>query len=129
MQNVDSVTLELIKGAIRSARKEMEALVDRTSMSPFIREKLVRIVTAGGSWGSQLERPVEQALDDVPDDVPDGFVPLASARDDFGAVLDEDGLAVDGPATEARRQRLAGPTAMRHRGSYFSCDEPREAAG
>ncbi len=39
MQNVDTVTLELIKGAIRSARSEMEALIDRTSMSPFIREK------------------------------------------------------------------------------------------
>ena len=35
----DTVTLELIKGAIRSARGEMEALIDRTAMSPFIREK------------------------------------------------------------------------------------------
>lgn len=39
MKNVDSVTLELIKGAIQSSRKEMEALIDRTAMSPFIREK------------------------------------------------------------------------------------------
>ncbi|MCG8694594.1 MAG: hydantoinase B/oxoprolinase family protein, partial [Minwuiales bacterium] len=39
MQNIDTVTLELIKGAIRSTRSEMEALIDRTSMSPFIREK------------------------------------------------------------------------------------------
>ena len=36
---IDPVTLELIKGAIQSAREEMEALVDRTAMSPFIREK------------------------------------------------------------------------------------------
>jgi len=36
---VDPVMLELIKGAIQSARTEMEALVDRTAMSPFIREK------------------------------------------------------------------------------------------
>ncbi len=39
MSNIDPITLELIKGAIRSARSEMEALIERTSMSPFIREK------------------------------------------------------------------------------------------
>jgi len=33
------VTLELINGALQAARAEMEALIDRTSMSPFIREK------------------------------------------------------------------------------------------
>ena len=36
---LDPVTVELIKGALQSARSEMEALIDRTSMSPFIREK------------------------------------------------------------------------------------------
>jgi N-methylhydantoinase B len=36
---VDPVTLELIKGMLRSARSEMEALIERTAMSPFIREK------------------------------------------------------------------------------------------
>lgn len=36
---VEPITLELIKGAVQSARREMEALVDRTAMSPFIREK------------------------------------------------------------------------------------------
>jgi N-methylhydantoinase B len=39
MRNLDTVTLELIKGAIDSARAEMEALIERTAMSPFIREK------------------------------------------------------------------------------------------
>ena len=39
MRNMDAVTLELIKGAIQSARAEMEAIIDRTAMSPFIREK------------------------------------------------------------------------------------------
>ena len=37
--NVDTVTLELVKGALQAARAEMEALIDRTAMSPFIREK------------------------------------------------------------------------------------------
>lgn len=33
------ITLELIKGALQSARTEMETLIGRTAMSPFIREK------------------------------------------------------------------------------------------
>lgn len=36
---VDQIALELISGALQAARAEMEALIDRTSMSPFIREK------------------------------------------------------------------------------------------
>ena len=39
MRNLDTVTLELIKGAIQSGRVEMEALIERSAMSPFIREK------------------------------------------------------------------------------------------
>jgi N-methylhydantoinase B len=37
--HVEPITLELIKGMMRSARAEMEALIERTAMSPFIREK------------------------------------------------------------------------------------------
>ena len=33
------ITLELIKGALGAARSEMETLIGRTAMSPFIREK------------------------------------------------------------------------------------------
>jgi N-methylhydantoinase B len=36
---VDPVTVELIKGALLAARQEMEAVIERTAMSPFIREK------------------------------------------------------------------------------------------
>jgi N-methylhydantoinase B len=39
MNAPDQFTLELIKGALNAARREMEALIARTSMSPFIREK------------------------------------------------------------------------------------------
>jgi len=35
----DQFTLELIKGALNGARREMEVLIARTAMSPFIREK------------------------------------------------------------------------------------------
>src|SRR4051812_12577686 len=33
------VTLEIIRGAIRAAQAEMEALIERTAISAFIREK------------------------------------------------------------------------------------------
>ncbi len=39
MSTTDQFTKELIKGALNAARSEMEALIARTSMSPFIREK------------------------------------------------------------------------------------------
>ncbi|NHN84153.1 hydantoinase B/oxoprolinase family protein [Acetobacter musti] len=38
-ETCDSVNLEIIRGGIRSIQAEMEALIERTAMSPFIREK------------------------------------------------------------------------------------------
>lgn len=35
----DPVTLEIVKGSVRAAQAEMEALLERTAMSPVIREK------------------------------------------------------------------------------------------
>src|SRR5260370_13024151 len=35
----DPVTLEIIRGALRAAQAEMEALLERTAISAFIREK------------------------------------------------------------------------------------------
>jgi N-methylhydantoinase B len=37
--DVDPVTIQIVKGALRSAQLEMETLLARTAMSPFIREK------------------------------------------------------------------------------------------
>jgi N-methylhydantoinase B len=96
-----------------------------SDMNRLKKGDLVRIVTAGGGgWGSPLERPAAQ----VRDDVLDGFISRASARDDYGVVLDDHGLEVDRPATEALRRRLAGPTGMYHRRGYFDGEEPRAAA-
>ena len=39
MTECDPVTLEIIRGAIRAAQAEMEALLERTAISAFIREK------------------------------------------------------------------------------------------
>jgi N-methylhydantoinase B len=35
----DPVTLEIVRGSLRAIQGEMEALIERTAMSPFIREK------------------------------------------------------------------------------------------
>ena len=35
----DPVTLEIVRGAIRAAQAEMEALIERTAICAFIREK------------------------------------------------------------------------------------------
>lgn len=35
----DPITREIIRGALRAAQAEMEAVIERTAMSPFIREK------------------------------------------------------------------------------------------
>ncbi len=37
--SVDPITKQLVKGALRALQSEMEALIERTAMSPFIREK------------------------------------------------------------------------------------------
>jgi N-methylhydantoinase B len=36
---IDPVTLEIVRGALRATQSEMEAVIERTAMSPFIREK------------------------------------------------------------------------------------------
>lgn len=35
----DPITLEIVRGALRAIQSEMEAVIERTAMSPFIREK------------------------------------------------------------------------------------------
>ena len=39
MPALDPVTREIIRGALRAAQTHMEAVIERTAMSPFIREK------------------------------------------------------------------------------------------
>jgi len=36
---IDPVTLQIVRGALRAIQSEMEAVIERTAMSPFIREK------------------------------------------------------------------------------------------
>ena len=53
----------------------------------------------GGGWGSPFERDPQLVLDDVVND----FVSLASARRDYGVVIDEQALSIDEGATAALR--------------------------
>jgi N-methylhydantoinase B len=38
-KSVDPVALQIVRGALRAIQSEMEAVIERTAMSPFIREK------------------------------------------------------------------------------------------
>ena len=54
----DPVTLEIVRGALRAIQSEMEALIERTAMSPFIREKkdfYAALFDADGRAGRRLE--------------------------------------------------------------------------
>lgn len=63
-----------------------------------------RLLSAGGGgWGDPLHRDPESVRCDVRNEL----VSLAAARDVYGVVLDPTTLAVDAPATAARRRELA----------------------
>ena len=56
----DAVTLEVVRGALRASQNEMEALIERTAMSAFIREKkdfFVALFDAAGDMIVGAYRP------------------------------------------------------------------------
>lgn len=76
----DPVTLEIIRGAIRAAQAEMEALLERTAISAFIREKkdfYTALFDATGAMAVGSNVPI---FGDVTGPVVERF-PLASMRD------------------------------------------------
>ena len=54
----------------------------------------------GGGWGDPLERSPDAVLEDVRQ----GYVSIASAREDYGVVIDPDTLQLDPTATQALRR-------------------------
>ncbi|MCB1744128.1 MAG: hydantoinase B/oxoprolinase family protein [Gammaproteobacteria bacterium] len=59
-------------------------------------------LAGGGGWGDPLDRDPQAVLRDVRNE----YVSVASARDDYGVVLDVSARAVDDHATEQQRARL-----------------------
>ncbi len=58
---VDPITLEVVKGAVRSTQKEMSNLIERTSMSDIIREKLdffAAVFDCSGKLVSSVDIPL-----------------------------------------------------------------------
>ena len=53
-KTVDSITRELIRGSLKAARQECEILIERTSMSAFIREKKDYLISFCDSRGKSV---------------------------------------------------------------------------
>ena len=91
--------------------------------NPWQAGDMVRIYTAGGGgWGDPLEREIHL----VENDVRGGFVSLASARTEYGVVIDPETLKADGPASYAFREdlrRSREQPKLFHRFIYFDDDE------
>ncbi len=91
--------------------------------NPWQAGDMVRIYTAGGGgWGDPLEREIPL----VEKDVRGGFVSLASARSEYGVVIDPETLKTDGPGTRAFRndlRRTREQPKLFHRFIYFDDDE------
>ena len=84
--------------------REVDALADA---EPVTAGEVIRIrTTGGGGWGDPLDRPVDEVLRDVRW----GKVSLQCARTEYGVVItgSPDEPTVDGPASDALRQRLRG---------------------
>ena len=68
------------------------------SMAPG--EVLVNCSGGGGGWGNPLKRDPEKVLEDIRNE----YVSLASAREDYGVVIDPQTLTLDTEATATLRQ-------------------------
>ena len=91
--------------------------------NPWQAGDVVRIYSAGGGgWGDPLEREIPL----VEKDVRGGFVSLASARSEYGVVIDPKTLKADGPGTLAFRndlRRTREQPKLFHRFIYFDEEE------
>ncbi|MEL6333499.1 MAG: hydantoinase B/oxoprolinase family protein, partial [Cyanobacteria bacterium J06626_26] len=93
-------------GAVQMRNPEDNTVEDLPSKFPCRKTKVgdtLRTVSpCGGGYGDPLERDPALVLEDVLD----GFVSIASARRDYGVVIDPASLTLDEPATAALRQSM-----------------------
>lgn len=73
----------------------------------------------GGGYGHPFDRDPQDVLTDVLG----GFVSSASALDDYGVAIADDGLSVNFEATQVRRLNERWDTKLFHRDGYFDADE------
>ena len=78
----------------------------KTEPSRFEHPSSGTTTAGGGGWGDPLLRKPEAVAHDVRNEK----ISLASAREQYGVVLDEDTLAVDEVATETLRRRMGNET-------------------
>ncbi len=83
---------------------EEETLITMVSTSMEAGERLYHRQAGGGGWGDPLERDPDLVAQDVRNDK----VSLASARGDYGVVLDPETFAVYHDATTRARQAASG---------------------
>lgn len=75
----------------------------KISNLPIAKGEVISFQTGGGGgYGSPLERDPEKVLQDVID----GYVSLAKAREEYGVIIDEATMKVDGQATQELRNKM-----------------------
>ena len=134
----DPVTLEIIRGAARAAQAEMEALLERTAMSAFIREKkdfYTALFDADGRMAVGSDLPI---FGDIVGPVAEHF-PIETMREgdlywyndcygSRGAVSHSNDQVFLAPAFHdgrARRLRHGLGAFLRHRRPAPGLDQPR----
>ena len=67
MAEVDPITLEIIRGSLASAIRDMELLMERCAMSPFIKEKKDYFVGIYDRAGNTRYAAIDSAQNNLPD--------------------------------------------------------------
>jgi N-methylhydantoinase B len=93
-----------LHGDNRVERKDGEIVdINRSGGVPVAPDDLIYLrFPGGGGYGDPLERDLDYLQHDVTNEI----VSLESARNDYGAVVDESTMKIDREATEVRRKQL-----------------------
>ena len=92
----DAVTLEVIRGALRASQSEMEALIERTAMSAFIREKKDFFVALFDAEGDMIVGAYRPSFGD----------PVRPIFEHYPAAEMKPGMIVTPPRARSRIRRI-----------------------